>query len=166
MTSQRGKFKIYRVSNSTISDNINYVVSRIEHNNHSEEYHLLNFKHESEFDIAIPVKKLSDGLEVLIPNASTPRIFKDFPLIGTEYWGSNFIVNSKKFQPTESRDGLELHIEEDAPKTEQRLNRELIQSIYKSFPALIKQLASLNSGITKLYILCESSILSNKISQA
>jgi hypothetical protein len=38
---------------------------------------------------------------LLIPNISTPKIFLDFPLIGTEDLHIPFVVNSPFFEPTE-----------------------------------------------------------------
>ena len=155
-------YKISRVESKKVTEQIEEVITKIEHGDSVTKFHLLCFRKEKEFDIAIPVQVDSSGYEIVIPDKSTPRVFKDFPLIGTESWGSNFILNSKKFQPTEPRDGLELHIEEDAPKKEQELNRETLIAIYTAFAELVNQLANSDLQIRKLHLLCESSLLSNK----
>jgi hypothetical protein len=158
-------YKISRVESKNVSEQIEEVITKIEFNESTAKFHLLCFRKEKEFDIAIPVFITESGYEVLIPDKSTPRIFKDFPLIGTENWGSNFILNSKKFQPTEPRDGLELHIEEDAPKKEQELNRNTLKSIYGAFADLINQLAASSLKINNLHLLCESALLKNKLNE-
>jgi hypothetical protein len=158
-------YKISRVESKNISEQIEEVITKIEFNESTSHFHLLCFRKEKEFDIAIPVLVTEKGYEVLVPDKSTPRVFKDFPLIGTENWGSNFVLNSKKFQPTEPRDGLELHIEEDAPKKEQELNRETLKEIYGAFADLVNQLAASTFQISNLHLLCESALLKNKSSE-
>lgn len=155
-------FKISRVSSVNITEEIEEVITKIESNNSTSQFHLLCFKKPNEYEIAIPVLPIINGYDVIIPDESTPRIFKDFPLIGTEDWGSNFILNSKKFQPTEPRDGLELHIEADAPKVEQELNRATLKSIYLAFAELVNQLAASSIQISNLHFLCESALLKGK----
>lgn len=158
-------FKISRVSTVNITEQIEEVITKIENNNSTAQFHLLCFKKSNEFEIAIPVLKTQSGYDVIIPDESTPRIFKDFPLIGSEDWGSNFILNSKRFQPTEPRDGLELHIEEDAPKVEQELNRTTLKSIYLAFAELVNQLAESAIQISNLHFLCESALLKGKANE-
>ncbi|MDD3772200.1 MAG: DUF3883 domain-containing protein [Weeksellaceae bacterium] len=156
------QYKISRESQNNISENITEVTTKTENNNSVSLEHLLCYKKNSDFEIAIPVSKMQSGYEILIPDDSTPRIFKDFPLVGTEEWGANFIFNSKKIQPTEPRNGLELHVEEDAPKIEQELNRTVLKEIYQSFAEIINQLAGSVTQIENLYYLCESALLKNK----
>jgi regulator of replication initiation timing len=58
-------------------------------------------------EIAMPVRR-EDSLISLAESGKDeiPRIFCDFPLIGSEYFGIPFIINSCHFYPTEPRDGI------------------------------------------------------------
>ena len=56
--------------------------------------------------IAIPVKKTSDGVRILPLGPDVPRLFCDFPLLGTETFPFPVIINNPTFNPTEPRDGV------------------------------------------------------------
>ncbi len=57
--------------------------------------------------IAVPVKQ--EDSSISIANSSkgeVPRLFCDFPLVGSEEFGIPFVINSSYFHPTEPRDGI------------------------------------------------------------
>ncbi len=56
--------------------------------------------------IAIPVSVTDQGIEILPIDDLTPRLFCDFPLIGTENFPFPVIVNNPNFNPTDPRDGI------------------------------------------------------------
>jgi hypothetical protein len=56
--------------------------------------------------IAIPVERTKDGVRILPLNAEVPRLFCDFPLLGTESFPFPVIINNPSFNPTEPRDGV------------------------------------------------------------
>lgn len=63
----------------------------------------------NEVSIAVEIKKNSKGEKYLIePHKELPRIFCDFPLLGTHDFSFPIVVNSPLFNPTEPRDGIPL----------------------------------------------------------
>ena len=56
--------------------------------------------------IAIPVKHTSDGVRILPLGPDVPRLFCDFPLLGSETFPFPVIINNPTFNPTEPRDGV------------------------------------------------------------
>ena len=57
--------------------------------------------------VAIPLQSAGDEFKCL-SIADTPKLFKGFPLIGTEGFSFPAVVNSLEFTPTENRDGVPL----------------------------------------------------------
>jgi hypothetical protein len=56
--------------------------------------------------IAIPVKQTTDGVRIIPLSPNVPRLFCDFPLLGTESFPFPVIINNPTFNPTEPRDGV------------------------------------------------------------
>jgi hypothetical protein len=56
--------------------------------------------------IAIPVKQTAAGVQILPLAANVPRLFCDFPLLGTESFPFPVMINNPTFNPTEPRDGV------------------------------------------------------------
>ncbi len=56
--------------------------------------------------IAVPVEQTSNGVQILPLAPNVPRLFCDFPLLGTEAFPFPVIINNPTFNPTEPRDGI------------------------------------------------------------
>lgn len=56
--------------------------------------------------IAIPVEQTTEGVRILPLGSDVPRLFCDFPLIGTESFPFPVVINNPTFNPTEPRDGV------------------------------------------------------------
>jgi hypothetical protein len=56
--------------------------------------------------IAIPVKQTAEATRILPLGSELPRLFCDFPLLGTESFPFPVVVNNPTFNPTEPRDGV------------------------------------------------------------
>jgi hypothetical protein len=56
--------------------------------------------------IAIPIEHTDDGVRILPLAPDVPRLFCDFPLLGTESFPFPVIINNPTFNPTDARDGL------------------------------------------------------------
>jgi hypothetical protein len=63
---------------------------------------------DQDISIILPIHKNSDGFEIERLPKNLPKLFLDFPLIGTEDFNIPFIINSSRFEPTDSRDGISL----------------------------------------------------------
>lgn len=67
-------------------------------------------------DVSISVELLKDShgdFAIKEVNEDLPRIFCDFPLLGSESFGLPFVINSPRFNPTEKRDGIYLKSDEE-----------------------------------------------------
>jgi hypothetical protein len=64
--------------------------------------------------IALPVEHTDEGIRILPLSANVPRLFCDFPLLGTETFPFPVIINNPTFFPTEPRDGVFLTTSERA----------------------------------------------------
>ncbi len=56
--------------------------------------------------VAVPVKQTANGVQILALAPNVPRLFCDFPLLGTEAFPFPVIINNPTFNPTEPRDGI------------------------------------------------------------
>ena len=56
--------------------------------------------------IAVPVSKQTTACEILPLAPNVPRLFCDFPLLGTEAFPFPVVINNPTFYPTEPRDGI------------------------------------------------------------
>lgn len=78
---------------------------------------------ENEIEIILPINSNTELYE--LPDR-VARLFLYYPLIGTEKFGINFIINCKKFLPTEQRDGIHLRSNKDQVADQEKSNRELM----------------------------------------
>lgn len=76
--------------------------------------------------IAMPVKQSADGVRVLPLSPSVPRLFCDFPLLGTEEFPFPVVINNPTFYPTEPRDGVFL-TKTDRPFPPSEHNKSIIE---------------------------------------
>lgn len=83
-----------------------------------------------EVSIAVEIEKSSTNEKYLMSlHEELPRIFCDFPLLGTHDFSFPVVVNSPLFNPTEPRDGVPLiHSERSGGDSEENRNR-IIQAI-------------------------------------
>jgi hypothetical protein len=56
--------------------------------------------------IAIPIEQTDNCVRILPLASHVPRLFCDFPLLGTETFSFPVIINNPTFNPTEPRDGV------------------------------------------------------------
>lgn len=63
--------------------------------------------------LILPYDHVNDKYKIRTFEHRIPRLFLDFPLVGTEELNLPFIVSSPFFEPTESRDGVSLTGSED-----------------------------------------------------
>ena len=150
------ELSIYSILSRQLQDvnNLNLNICQIQergsaHNN-IYEFALVK-EHLSE--IAIPIRCenslvfIDDSRKNLIP-----RIFCDFPLVGSEKFGVPFFINSSHLYPTEPRDGIFLS-DKDDDRIE--LNKKILQESVSSYLKLIDYASSQNWS--NLYRLAEIS---------
>ncbi|WP_026978113.1 sacsin N-terminal ATP-binding-like domain-containing protein [Flavobacterium tegetincola] len=90
-----------------------------------EEVHLYSIiDEENEIEIILPINKEREVFEF---GERISRLFLYFPLIGSEKFGVNFVINCKNFLPTEPRDGIHLSSDKDQVKDQEEKNRVIIE---------------------------------------
>lgn len=87
--------------------------------------------------IAMPVEKTEAGVRILPLKTDLPRLFCDFPLLGTEHFPFPVVVNNPTFNPTDARDGLFLRrtLRSDPPSDH---NRAVIKDALSLYLTLLK----------------------------
>lgn len=79
---------------------------------------------EEQIEIILPINK---NHELFQFSNRTSRLFLYYPLIGSEDFGINFIINCNKFLPTEPRDGIHLSSNKEQVKEQEVENRRIIE---------------------------------------
>lgn len=78
---------------------------------------------DNEIVIVLPLREMKIAT---IPEDSLSRLFLYYPLIDTEDFGFNFIIHSKRFAPTEPRDGVHLKSNNAQVQEKETMNRNLL----------------------------------------
>ncbi|MDN5422657.1 MAG: hypothetical protein L0G07_04550, partial [Chryseobacterium sp.] len=90
------------------------------------------------------------------------KLFKDFPLVGTETWHIPFLLQSSKFLPSEPRDGVRTFKDnEDRPDPTADTNRNIFLTFERASTSFFATLRS--SGVRGLHLLTESGLPEEKI---
>lgn len=100
--------------------------------------------------IAIPVSQTSDSVRILPLGPDVPRLFCDFPLLGTETFPFPVIVNNPTFNPTEPRDGVFL-TRTDRPFPQIAHNKGIIEEALGLYLSLLKYAS--DNGWQQLHLL-------------
>ncbi len=124
--------------------------------NGQEQWLLYTIAEEQTIILAVPVELNNDSLTIKSLEPSTPILFKEFPLIGTESFGYSFVINCKDFYPTEQRDGLRLH--EDVGKSDPEVikNRATLIQARIQAEQVIKSFAESTLAYKNLHLLIKS----------
>lgn len=79
---------------------------------------------DDQIEVILPI---NEGLELFRFSERVARLFLYYPLIGSEDFGLNFVVNCNQFLPTESRDGIHLKSNKDQVKEQEEANQKIIE---------------------------------------
>lgn len=85
--------------------------------------------------IAIPIERTEEGVRIVPLRPELPRLFCDFPLLGTESFPFPVIINNPNFNPTEPRDGIFLTKNERSAQSDE--NRAIIEEAYALYIVLL-----------------------------
>ena len=97
----------------------------------------------NDIDLLLPISVLDSDIYINKINVSTPRLFCDFPLIGTEDLKIPAIIQSSLFEVTEPRDGIWLtNPTRQDPKVD--LNKKLFEEAILLYTELLKYGANSN----------------------
>lgn len=96
------KIKNFQTNNNDIS------IIKVCSNNHASDQKYFATILKENTRITIPISYSQNKIEILNPDDKVPRLFLDFPMIGTEDMNIPFVINNPLFEPTELRDGISL----------------------------------------------------------
>lgn len=105
--------------------------------------------------IAVQLQKTGTGYKVE-SNSNIPKLFCDFPLIGTEKFHFPVIVNSFFFHPQTERDGIWLKGKKDGSDEEVNENQEIMLEARNLFEQLLIKITAGN--FYELYNVAESEL--------
>lgn len=124
---EHGEIATYTLENKYIIENnknINLYKTKILKKDVSiDVFSLLN--KENEIEIVLPINK---NLEVYKLPERIARLFLYYPLVGSENFGINFIINCNNFLPNEPRNGIHLKSNKDQVQDQEELNRNIIKT--------------------------------------
>ncbi|WP_233900846.1 sacsin N-terminal ATP-binding-like domain-containing protein [Tenacibaculum piscium] len=90
---------------------------------------------ENEIEVILPINK---DLELFEFPKRIARLFLYYPLVGSEDFGSNFIINCNVFLPNEPRSGIHLNSNKDQVKEQEKANRNILKIASKLILDFIK----------------------------
>ncbi len=79
---------------------------------------------DDQIEVILPI---NESLELFQFSERVARLFLYYPLIGSENFGLNFIINCNQFLPTEPRDGIHLKSNKDQVKDQEEENQRIIE---------------------------------------
>jgi hypothetical protein len=79
---------------------------------------------ENEIEVILPINK---DLELFQFPKRVARLFLYYPLVGSEDFGLNFIINCNNFLPNEPRSGVHLNSNKDQVKDQEEANRNILK---------------------------------------
>ena len=136
ITNQTNRLKFELVNENNKTGYVKKVVKK-ETDGGETLFHELWMVKGEEVEIVVEIKKQDDETYQIVDLEGIPKIFLAFPLFGTQDIPFPVIVNSRKFEPTEDRDGIYLGKEETDSI---RRNKRLVEEAGKLFIKLISNL--------------------------
>lgn len=103
--------------------NINLFKTLISRNGNSLVIYSI-IENDDQIEVILPI---NEDLELYQLSNRIARLFLYYPLIGSEDFGLNFIINCNNFLPTEPRDGVHLNSTKEQVKSQEEENRRIIK---------------------------------------
>lgn len=103
--------------------NINLFTTVISRNGNSLVIYSI-IEEDDQIEVILPI---NEDLELYQLSNRIARLFLYYPLIGSEDFGLNFIINCNNFLPTEPRDGVHLNSTKEQVKIQEEENRRIIK---------------------------------------
>ncbi|MDD4760966.1 MAG: hypothetical protein PHU66_09180, partial [Bacteroidaceae bacterium] len=146
---QNDVFRFYEINKIAEYQTVDYLIEILEvktNNHNSTQKHFATILDDNT-RIIIPIKYSSDKIEIQILDKNVPRLFLDFPMIGTEDLNIPFVINNPLFEPTEPRDGVSLTGGNDKDTL---INSSIFTKAFELFKAFIDY-SSCQSSWSNLY---------------
>lgn len=103
-----GEISVYTRTKEGNTQSANVFVSRIYKDSISEPINILVIK-EDTLMLAAEIKQYNGENNIVPYDKNLPRLFCDFPLLGTHDFSFPVVINSRSFDPNEPRNGLILY---------------------------------------------------------
>lgn len=102
------RIKIQTPINQEVEDEVQIlsVTADCVDNENQHERHTVAVLRRGLTQIAVPIREHDETVRILAISEDVPRLFCDFPLLGTENFPFPVITNNPTFNPTEPRDGV------------------------------------------------------------
>jgi hypothetical protein len=156
-TTQAGQSTVYeKVGSRNLTEKIKLIeFNRVNDGIFDKLYYI--YLSENLTSIAIPIALDNDQIGIIPFNQHLPRLFLDFPLIGTENFSFPAIINNPFLEPTEPRDGIFL-----TDKNESHVihNKEIIQEAVSLYLSLLEYAS--NHSWQNLYFLANTKLPQEK----
>lgn len=146
-------YKVKEVSVMNDDKNKRVIIEKIT-NGESVEIRLVTYEGES-VTLALNYEIVNNKSRILQPGKDLPRLFRDFPLVGSHNFDYPCVLNSRKFFPTEERDGLLL---KDIENIKVTVNRAEIETASNLIPHFIATGLNRPEEVEKLFYLAASAI--------
>lgn len=101
------EYGIHKTSEIEVNEKIISIIE-VETNDNNLKHRFFATISDEDTRIIVPLSIKNNGYNIEELPKNLPRLFLDFPLIGTEDINIPFIINSPLFEPTDSRDGVSL----------------------------------------------------------
>lgn len=126
-----GEISVYTRTQEGNTQSANVFVSRIYKNSFSEPINILVIKEDS-LMLAVEIKQYNGENHIVPYDKNLPRLFCDFPLLGTHDFSFPVVINSRNFDPNEPRNGLILYGSESAQ------NKSILENACVLYTSLIE----------------------------
>ena len=128
------RFKCFKTYTPQLENSLVYEIHETKDASIINKYLIMVVENEG-VRIATEIQELNGNIKILPLNKKQPRVFCNFPLIGTEEFAFPVIVDSGMFNPTEPRDGIYLT---DIENEKVHENKKLILSCCELYKSLLK----------------------------
>lgn len=133
ITSEEISYEVLK-STTIADDQISIAAVSKKIKNTSETIHIASIKGQN-VSIAVEIELVENEIWVKPFEPSIPKLFCDFPLIGTEDFNFPVIINSSSFNPNEPRNGIYL-TDKDDPKIHE--NKSLFKEAIELYQRLVE----------------------------
>jgi len=96
--------------------------------------------------VSIPISYAEGQIQVEPIPGMTPKLFCNFPLVGTELFRFPAVINNPNFEPTDARDGIYLTDADSRPNPNAESNKQVIQLAIQLFLELAEFAVQNNWG--------------------
>lgn len=126
-----GEVSVYTRTQDGNTKSANVFVSRICKNNFDEPVNILVIK-EDTLMLAVEIKQYNGENHIVPYDDKLPRLFCDFPLLGTHDFSFPAVINSRSFDPNEPRNGVILYGSESAQ------NKSILENACSLYASLLE----------------------------